>query len=67
MYLLLAFAYQYIEWHIPFLIPFSTVNNISISVKIPNFTLFFKATCHAKPFAIRKRVGSSSYISREIF
>ena len=32
MYLLLAFAYLKIEGNIPPLIPFSTINNISVSV-----------------------------------
>ena len=40
IYLLLAFAYQWIEWHIPLLISFSTINSIS-SVNNSNFTLFF--------------------------
>ena len=44
-------------------IPFSTINNISISVKRSNFTLdFFKAACHAKPGAERNFAGLSSYI-----
>ena len=54
MYLLLAFAYLYIECHIPSLIPFSTINNISISVERSNFTfVFFKAAYHANPGAGR--------------
>ena len=37
-----------IAWHISHLIPFSTIHNISISVKRSNFTLvFFNAFCHA--------------------
>ena len=41
-----------IEWYIPPLIFFSTINNISVSVKRSNFTLvFFKAACHANPRA----------------
>ena len=44
-------------------IPFSTINNISISVKRSNFTLvFFKAACHAKPGAEKNFAGLSSYI-----
>ena len=39
MYLLLAFGYRWIAWHIPPLIPFFTINNISISVIRSNFTL----------------------------
>ena len=41
---------------------------MSISVKGSNFTLaLLKAACHANPGAVRKRAGSSSYISRYIF
>ena len=44
--------------------PFSTINNISISVKRSNFTLvFFKAACHRNPGAERNFAVSSSYIS----
>ena len=54
MYSLLAFSYQKKEQYISALIPFSTINNISISVKRSNFTLvFFKADCHANPGAKR--------------
>ena len=63
MYLLLAFPYWEIEWHIPPQIPFFTINNISISVISSNFTLVFvKATYHANPGTVIKRAGSSSYI-----
>ena len=52
MYLLLAFAYQKIEWRIPPLIAFSTINNKSMSVKRSNFILVvFKAACHINPGA----------------
>ena len=38
-----------------------------MSVKRSNFTLvFFKATCRAKPGAVRKRTGSSSNMSSYI-
>ena len=48
MYFLFAFAYQQIESHILPLIIFSTINNISISVKRSNFTIvYLKAVCHA--------------------
>ena len=68
MYLLLAFAYHYTEWHIPPLIPFSTINNISMSVKRSRFTLvFFKVACHANPGAERNFAGSSLYILIHIF
>ena len=47
MHLLLAFRYRWIACHIPPLVHFSTVNNISISVKRSKFILvFFKAACH---------------------
>ena len=36
MYLLLAFAYQWLACHILSLIPFPTINNISASVFIGN-------------------------------
>ena len=50
MYLLLALANLETEWHIPRLIAFSTINNMSISVKRSNFILvFLKAVCHANP------------------
>ena len=58
MYLLIAY--------VP-LIPFSTMNNISIPVKRSNFTLvLFKATRLANPGALRKRPESNSYIHFEI-
>ena len=38
-----------------------------MSVKRSNFTLFFfKAACDAKPGAMKKQGGSSSYVSRNI-
>ena len=43
MYLLFAFAYLSIAWHIPPLTPVSTINNISGSY------VFFKDACHANP------------------
>ena len=68
MYLLLAFAYRWVEWDIPPLIPFYTTNNILVSVKRSNFTLFlFKAACHANPGAEGNYGGSSSYILRHIY
>ena len=49
------------------LTPFSTINNISISVKRSNFTLVFsKAAYHANPGAEENFAGSSSYILRHI-
>ena len=54
--------------HIPPLISFSTINNISISVKRSNFFIvFFKATCHTNQGTERNFAGSSSYILRHIF
>ena len=34
IYIVIAFAYILIEWHIPLLEPFTTIKNISISVKL---------------------------------
>ena len=46
----------------------STINNISISVKISNLTLvFLKAACHANSGAEQNFAGSSSSILRHIF
>ena len=46
------------------LVPFSTINKISIPVINSNFTsVTFKATCHANARAERNFAGSSSYIS----
>ena len=58
MYLLLAFAYQWIAWYIPPLTPFSTISNISVSVNEPSCTfVFFKAACHANLGAEGKWAG----------
>ena len=55
MCLLFSFAYLCIAWHIPPVIPFSTINNISTSVNNSNVTsVFFKQACHAHPGADRK-------------
>ena len=65
MYLLLAFAYRQIEWHILPLKPFYTINEISISAKRSTFTLvFFKAALHANPGAERHFAG---YIPKQYF
>ena len=57
MYLFLVFGYQSI-WHIAPLIPFSIINNLSISVKGSNFTLSFsKAAYHGNPDPVRKRAS----------
>ena len=51
-----------------YLLPFSTINNVSISVKRSNFTLvFFKAAFHVNPGAERNFAGSSLYTLRQIF
>ena len=50
-----------VAWHIPPLIPFSTINRISMSVNSSYSTLvFFRATCHENPGAERNFAGSSS-------
>ena len=55
MYLLFALAYLCITCHIPPLVPFSTINSISISVNHCNSTsVFFKQACHANPGADKK-------------
>ena len=60
--------YKERERHISPLIPFSTINIISISVKIGNFNfVFFKAAWHANPGTQRNFAGSTSYISRHKF
>ena len=58
--MLLAFAYQWITWHIPPQIAFLTINSISIAVDNSNFNLvFFKAAYHAiNPGAERNFTGS---------
>ena len=67
MYLSIAFTYQVAAWHVPTLMPFSTINNISMLVDSSNFTsVFSKADYYADPGSVRKREGSSSYISRHI-
>ena len=68
MYLLFAFAYPYIGWHIPPLISFLVIINISLSVNKTNFILVsFKRASHINPGADKKWVGSSSYISIHLF
>ena len=51
----------------PPLIPFSTINNISISIKRSNFTLvIFKAACHADLGAERKCIEDTYFKSSKI-
>ena len=60
IYLLLAFAYLLIKWHIPPLIPFSIINKISMSVNRSSSTLvFFITACYANSGAEKKFGGSS--------
>ena len=60
-YLLSAFAYQWMTWYIPPLIPYSTINTILMSVSNSNFTsVSFKAACHANPAAEKGLAGSNS-------
>ena len=50
------------------LITFSTINNISISVKRSNFTLVFsKAACHGNPGGEKNFAWSSFYILGHVF
>ena len=59
--LLLAFAYKWTALNIPPLMPFSVINNMSISVNKSNFaSVFFKAACHANPGAEKIFAGSYS-------
>ena len=56
------------SFHIPSLIPVSTINNKSIAVNISNFAMvFLKAACHANPGTERKWAWSNPYIPRHIF
>ena len=60
MYLLFALAYLYTALHIPPLIPFSYIINISLSVNNSNSTpVFFKHNCQANPGTDKKCAGSS--------
>ena len=55
MHLLFASAYLCIAWHIPPLISFSTIYNISVSGNNPNLvSVFFKQASHANPGADKK-------------
>ena len=68
MYLLLAFTYQWMIWHLPLLTPFSTINNMLISVKRFDFALVdFHAPGHANSSEERNWAESSSYILRHVF
>ena len=56
---IIRFEYWLIEWHISILIPFSTINSISVSVNNSNFTsVFSKAACQANPGAEKYFAGS---------
>ena len=54
MYLLLAFAYQKIKWHIPHLIPSSTISDILISIKRSNYNLVFNFNISRHIFRFQK-------------
>ena len=65
---ILIICYLCIAWHIPSLISFSTIMNISLFVNSFNFTLLlFKLACHTNPGAYKKPAGSSSNISIHLF
>ena len=67
MYLLLTLAYRYVAWHIPSLIPLLSFLTASLSVINSNSILvFFKHAFHANPGALKKRAGSSSYLSMHL-
>ena len=52
IYLLFALAHLCMTWQIPPLVPFSTINSISLSVNNSNSTfVFFKHAFHANPGA----------------
>ena len=64
MYLLFPDAYRCAAWHMNSLIPFSSINKISISVNNYNSSsVFFKHFCYANRGADKKWSRSSSYIS----
>ena len=68
MYLLFAIAYLSIAWHIPPLICFSTISNMSESVINSNSTsVFLRHACHANPGADKQWAGSSSYTLIHMF
>ena len=55
MYLLPAFLYQQIAWHIPPLTTFYTINNLLILFKRSNFTLIFlNAACNGNADTVSK-------------
>ena len=58
IYLLFALAYLCTAWHIPPLLPFSTMNNISLLVNNFNSTsVFFKQACHVDPGVDKNEQG----------
>ena len=66
IYLLFAFEYLCVAWHIPPLIPFSTSLAYHYLLIILIY-VFFKQACHANPGADKKWTGSSCYISIHLF
>lgn len=64
MYLLLAFVYQCMAWHITPVMLLSTISSISRSVSNSNFfSCFFRHVCYNNPGADKNYAESSSYIS----
>ena len=62
-YLLFALADICIAWQIPPLIPFSTINSISIFVNNSNSTfVFFINACHPNPGEDKKWAAPNPYI-----
>ena len=57
---IICFRYLRVASQIPPLVPFSTINSMSISVNNSNFTpVYFKQGFHANPGADTKYAGSS--------
>ena len=68
IYLLFDLEYVRIAWLSPPLVPFLTINSISISVNnSDSIFVFFKYACHANPCVDKKWAGSSSHSLRHIF
>ena len=65
---MLVFTDRWIAWHVPPLIPISSIKKLSILVYRSNFTLvFLKAAYHANAEDEKNFAGSRSNISRHIF
>ena len=62
---LLVFTYLLTNWHIPLLIPFSTINDISMFVNSSNFTsFFFKVASNANHGTDRNFAGPKWFFKR---